>query len=346
MADKPAARSPPRSPPRAPARAPARKAPAYPGGFPGPASPDASDLRVPMPPPYPTTSYPMPSAPPPGAPGNPPPGWGYPYPPPMQWQQVQPSLWSRIPETMKQLLKSYLLVLAGALVLVGLLFVIDLFFPFGGERFVARAFGTFFTLILGWGWGIFGAFMMFYKPMRPAGAAGLAVGVAFIVFGSLAVWEFTTYELWNIPWALFWIQVALAAGMVGWLKLEKGTDQVVAIVTIALTFLCGLVMAIYTLDLTSNPDDRYPSAAFSLGLGVSVASTFTLLPPLSEYRLARWLAYAAPFELGLVGAVHPWLTGEFQDRWAIVGWVVAAILLLIGATAYIIAKLRPEPAQA
>ena len=281
----------------------------------------------------------------------------------MQWRPVQESLWKRIPPAVKHLLKSYLFVLAGALLIVGLLFVLNIFIDFGGKQFTSRAFGTFFILLFGWGWGILGAFMMFYKPLRAAGACGLAVGVAFIVFGSLAVWDIGgTFDLWSIPQALLVVQVALAAGVVGWMKKDDPDLAPAALATIAVTALAGLVIAYLVLDVPSlQPSDRVTSklgeSASALGFFTALASVCLLTPRTPEWRVARWFGYAAPAELALMLAVAPWLRPDsytytvdrlstLADRWTIAAWVIAAILILMAATAYIIAKLRPEPAQA
>lgn len=273
-------------------------------------------------------------------------------------------MWKRIPTPLKTLLKTYLLVLAAALLIVALLFVLNIFLDFGGKQFTSRAFGTFFVLLFGWGWGILGAGMMYWRPLRIAGMCGLAVGVAFIVFGSLAVWDIGgTYDLWNIPWALMLLQVALASAVVGWMKLEVPGQTPVAGATIAVTALCGLVGAFLVLDIPGtrlpDPYDGYlADSTFALGFWVAVASTFLLLPMKPEWRIARWLAYAAPAQLAVMLAIEPWLrtdsprtypfdtTSTLAQRWDIAAWVIAAVLLLMGATAYIIAKLRTEPAQA
>lgn len=281
----------------------------------------------------------------------------------MQWRPVQESLWKRIPPAVKQLLKSYLFVLAGALLIVGLLFVLNIFIDFGGKQFNSRAIGTFFVLLFGWGWGILGAFMMFYRPLRPAGAAGLMVGVAFIIFGSLAVWETgKPYDLWNIPWALLVVQVALAAGVVGWIKKDDPGLAALALATIAVTALSGVVIAYLVLDVPSMlPSDRVQSqlgeSASLLGFFTALASVCLLIPQRPEWRVARWLVYAAPAELAVMLAAAPWLRPAsyaysvdrlttLADRWVIAAWVIAAILILMAATAYIIAKLRPESARA
>lgn len=280
----------------------------------------------------------------------------------MQWLPARESLWKRIPPAMRTLLKSYLLILAAALVVVALLFVLNIFLDFGGSQFTSRAFGTFFVLLFGWGWGILGAAMMHYAPLRAAGMCGLAVGVAFIVFGSLAVWDFgASYDLWNIPLALLVLQVALAAGVVGWMKLDDPQYAPVAVATIAVTALAGLVLAYLTLDIPGmQPDfevrDNLGESAAFLGFWTAVASTLLLVPKEPEWRVARWLAYAAPAQLGVMLAIAPWLAdsggyqygaSSFAQRWSIAAWVVAAVLLLMGATAYIIAKMRStEPGRA
>jgi hypothetical protein len=263
-------------------------------------------------------------------------------------------LWGRLPTALRNLMRAYLWVLGAALATVALLFVVNVFVPLG-PGIVRGAAGTFFSITLGWAWGMLGAVAMAWRPLRAAGALGLAVGVAIIVFGSLSVWRFTgTYDLDNVWRGLLTLQFYVAIALAAWTLVDRDPGHPSAWACIVGTAAAGLVVAA-SQWLSGTPaalDRRLPDGFAPFGVAVAAASAVLLIPDHRTLRLARRFWFAAPLALGVAALVAPWLvetvrvgTPISERLWA-AAWVTAAALGLLGLTAWILARLRqPQEPQ-
>lgn len=263
-------------------------------------------------------------------------------------------LWGQLPIALQNLMQAYLWVLGAALAVVALLFVVNVFAPLG-SGIVRGAAGTFFSVTLGWAWGMLGAVAMAWKPLRAAGALGLAAGVAIIVFGSLSVWRLSgTYDLDNVWRGILMLQFYVALAVPAWILVDRDPGHPAAWACIVGVAGAGLVVALSQwLSGTPMAIDRRLSSGFApFGFAVAAASLVLLLPDDRTLRRARWFWFAAPLALGIAALVAPWLvetsrvgTPISERLWA-AAWVMAAALGLLGLTAWILARLRrPQEPQ-
>lgn len=275
----------------------------------------------------------------PAYPANPPP---YPYPqwtsyPPYPPPQPMPKPWESFPPWLKKTLRSYLYGLVGALVLVGLLYLIHVFFPFPGW-FLGRAAGNLGLLLVGWLWGILSAWMMAYRPLAPAGATGMAVGAATILFGTLAIWDLAGgYELGRIPWALFVVQVVGAAAVAPVRVVQRNEHSAIAMASLACATVGAVMMAAAILWQASwdNPNpERLGQSGAGLAFPMCLAGALVLMPDRRRLNLTRWFAFAGFAELSFFLTVKPWIANQTDMllRMEVAMWALAIILGLIAAT--------------
>lgn len=263
--------------------------------------------------------------------------------------------WTRVPSSVRLLLKVYLVILAGALLAVALLFVVNIFAPLG-IALVGRVGGTFLSLTLGWGWGLLSVLMLGVRPIRPAGAVGLATGVAIIVFGSLAVWDFTgTYDLHQVWQGLLLLQAYTLIGAGAWALVDRDLQNVAAWACVATTYGAGLVVGTgHVLEGTPSAlEARFVTAASQVGMALAVASVSLFTPPLPALRSSRWYWFAAPLPLAAAALTVALLPASDRMGSASMGfriwlaaWVVSAVLALVGLTVWMLARLRAPRLQA
>lgn len=271
----------------------------------------------------------------------------YAYPPP----QPMPKPWESFPPWLKKTLRYYLYGLVGALIVVGLLYVVNIFIPLP-EDSLSRAAGNLGLLMLGWLWGILSAWMMAYRPLVPAGGIGMVVGVATIVFGTLAIWDLVGgYDLGRIPWATFILQVVAAASVAPIRAFLRNEHSVLVMVSLACAATGALMMAGATLwqssYLETTPDKLGESGA-GLAFPMCLAGTLVLMPNRTRLNLTRWFAFAGFAELAFFLAIRPWIAGSAMiDRMQIAMWALAIILGLVAATFLLldVMGLRRDPAS-
>lgn len=355
-APKPGAPKPSRTPTRAPARKPAPPPPA--AARPGEWAPADTEYETAVPlsasaapqgweqvpegtpavpsyPAYPQAS-PWPSYP------------TYTYPPP----QPMAKPWENFPPWLKRILRYYLYGLVGALIVVGLLYIVNIFIPLP-EGSIGRAAGNLGLLMLGWLWGILSAWMMAYKPLVPAGGIGMVVGVATIVFGTLAIWDLVGgYELGRIPWAIFILQVVAAAAVAPIRAALRNEHGLLVMVSLACAAVGALMMSASILWQAPNmtpalvPEKLGESGA-GLAFPMCLAGTLVLMPNRPRLNLTRWFAFAGFAELAFFLAVKPWIAGSAMiERMTIAMWALAIILGLVAATFLLldVMGLRRDPA--
>ena len=271
---------------------------------------------------------------------------GYAYPPP----QPMPKPWEKFPPWLKRTLRTYLYGLIGALLLVGLLYLVNVFYPFPGW-FLGRAAGNLGLLMLGWLWGILSALMMAYKPLVPAGGIGMAVGVATILFGTLAIWDLVGgYELDRIPWAIFILQVVAAAAVAPIRAAQRNEHTVLVMVSLACATVGALMMAasiLWQASYLETTPDKLGASGSGLAFPMCLAGTLVLMPNRPRLNLTRWFAFAGFAELAFFLTLKPWIEAtDMILRMEIAMWALAVILGLIAATFLLldVMGLRRDPA--
>jgi len=306
---------------------------------------------------------PPPAYPPPGyAPpyGQPAPGYPYqpypfmgPYAPPGGTWPTPPKPWESFPPWLRRTFRIYLYGLVGALLLAGLLFVLNVFVPLPHNSLL-RATGSLGLLLVGWFWGVLGAWMLSYRPLAPAGILGMATGVATIVFGTLAIWDLVGgYSLTRIPWALFMVQVVAAAGVaVERARLRREFEGLMwpAVGAIAVGAILLAVSILFD-SPARTPDlmDKIGATGGGLAFPMCAAGVLFLIPKRPRLNLTRNLAYAGFVELALFLAIQPWVQDSaMKARMYLATFAIAIILGLVALTFYLIdaMDLRRGQAQA
>lgn len=251
------------------------------------------------------------------------------------WDRVLPkAAWGRV----------YVWGLVAGLLLVGLLFVINVFAPFT-QGSLPRASLTVLVLLMGWGVGLLVPGLFAVPSLRPAGAVGVPATPIVVALALLAVWDVVpSLHPARIAGAFGLLFVFALLCAIPWSRIERRLDLVPASVSMVAIALGGLILC-YAVG-GGKTDDRLLEAAWRSALGFVFASLLLLIPvKATRRRLPVTLAWAALAQFAAVQGLDPWIDGAASERLMAAGFVLLPVL---GLTALTLALLptgrRGQPA--
>jgi hypothetical protein len=257
-----------------------------------------------------------------------------------------------LPDWLKRIFRAYIVTIVGILLLVGALFVLNIFVPLGKN--LDRTGMSALVLLLAWGWGMFGAWIMQVTPLRPAGALGMITGLAGLLAFPVDIWRIGEgYQFQRIAWAFLAMQGLAAAGAAAWRALDR--KEHIRLATLSLLFIAvggALVFAAIVLPddvLKASSQDHLAVSGLGLSLPMAAATLLLLLPLRPRLAVARNVAYAGFVELALFLACKPWVADTARlQRLHMAAVALAVILGLIAVSFFLldVLGLRREPETA
>lgn len=245
---------------------------------------------------------------------------------------AEPGLMERLRPTRR----SGMLLLYGviaALLLVGLLFVVNVVVPIG-EGSLLRTVTTVVLLVGAWAVAVGMLAASGLRALRPAVATTLVLLPPFVLLATMAIWRIGPYTALGRVAAAFALLLLFALFCAPAVEaLMRRRDVPLAALSIAVIAVAGIALAI---DLAGA---RFSSAATESlwrgSVGITLGSLLLLLPA-GTRKWPRWLAWAAVAQLALAGALDPWVGG---DRSARLNAATFVLLAVFGFTALTFALL-------